>query len=96
MGPFKKYVTCIMAFFATFNFVILCQFYSNISLWYSLNFTKKLYNESEQRSGILKCLCKYSIVVSDKLVGSFLDVLSLLLAVILSELLEKPKKERLS
>ena len=28
MGPFKKYVTCIMAFFTPFNFVTLCQLYS--------------------------------------------------------------------
>ena len=39
---------------------------------------------------------KYSIVISDKLVGSFLDVLFLLLAVILSQLYEKPRRERLS
>ena len=31
MGPFKKYVTCIMAFFTPFNFVTLCQFYSTTS-----------------------------------------------------------------
>ena len=28
MGPFKKYVTCLIAFFTPFNFVTLCQFYS--------------------------------------------------------------------
>ena len=28
MGPFKKYVTCIMVFSTQFNFVTLCQFYS--------------------------------------------------------------------
>ena len=32
MGPFKKYVTCIMANFTTFNFATLCQFYSTTSL----------------------------------------------------------------
>ena len=31
MGPFKKYVTCIMAFSPTFNFVALCQFYCTAS-----------------------------------------------------------------
>ena len=30
MGPFKKYVTYIMAFFTSFNFVLLHQFYSII------------------------------------------------------------------
>ena len=29
MGLFKKYVTCIMAFFTPFNSVIFCQFYFN-------------------------------------------------------------------
>ena len=36
---------------------------------------------------------KYYIVISDTLVGSFLDVFFLLLAVILSELREKPRKK---
>ena len=49
-----------------------------------------------QSSEILILLCKYYIVISDKLVGSFLDMLFLLLAVILSELHEKTKKKRLS
>ena len=31
MGPFKNYVTCIMAFFTPFNFVTLCQFYCTTS-----------------------------------------------------------------
>ena len=32
MGPFKKYATWLMAFFITFNFVTLCQFYFTASL----------------------------------------------------------------
>ena len=39
-------------------------------------------------------LCKYYIVISDTLVGFFLDVLFLLLAVILSELYEKPRRNK--
>ena len=35
---------------------------------------------------------RYYIVISDTLVASFLDVLFLLLAVVLSELLEKPRR----
>ena len=31
MRPFKKYVTCIMAFLTLFNFVTLYQFYSTTS-----------------------------------------------------------------
>ena len=45
-------------------------------------------NKTHWRSGgIIIFLCKYYIVLSDTLVGSFLDVLFLLLAVILSGLL---------
>ena len=43
MGPFKKYVICIMAFFAQFDFNTLL-----LPLCYSLNFTKKLQNEREE------------------------------------------------
>ena len=35
--PFKKYVTCIKAFFTPSNFVALCQFYCTTSL---VSFTK--------------------------------------------------------
>ena len=40
MGLFKKYVTCIIAFFIPFHstfvtFVTLCRFYSGVSLSYS-------------------------------------------------------------
>ena len=50
-------------------------------------------NPHWQSSGIIIFLCKYCIVISGKLIGSFLDVFSLLLAVILSELQEKPKRK---
>ena len=133
MGPFKKYVTCIMAFFTPFNFVKLCQFYCTTS---PVSFTKLpqetiewegkiffpymaasayhvistkvenhifkhdwifrhvfLNNPLWQSSGILIFLCKYYIVVSDTLIGSSLDVLFLLLDVILSELIEKPRRK---
>ena len=45
-----------------------------------------------QRGGIIIIFCKYFIVILDTLRGSFLDVLFLLLAVILSELYEKPRR----
>ena len=53
-------------------------------------------NPHWQNSGIIIFLCKYYIVISDVLVGFFLDVLFLvlLLAVILSELHEKPKRNK--
>ena len=50
-------------------------------------------NPHWQSSGILIFLYKYCIVISDTLVGSFLDVHFLLLAVILSELHEKPRRK---
>ena len=37
--------------------------------------------------------CIYDVVISDILVGSFLDVLYFFLAVILSELNEKPRRK---
>ena len=48
-----------------------------------------------QSSEIIIFLSKYYIVISDTLLGSFLDVLFLLLAVILSELREEPRKKDL-
>ena len=43
MGPFKKYVTCIMAFFTPFNHLPhFVNFTLTLLPCYSLNFTKKL------------------------------------------------------
>ena len=47
-----------------------------------------------QSSGIIIFLCKYYIIISDTLVAFFLDVLLLLLAVILSELYRKPRRNK--
>ena len=44
-----------------------------------------------QSCGIIIFLCKYYVVISDTLVGFFLDVLIFLLAGILSELHEKTR-----
>ena len=46
-----------------------------------------------QSSEIIIFFCKYYIVVSDTLAGSFLGVLCLLLAGILSEFHEKPRRK---
>ena len=52
-------------------------------------------NNTHWQSGEIKIfLCKYYIALSDTLVGSFLDVLFLLLAVILSRFLEKPRRNK--
>ena len=48
-------------------------------------------NPHWQNSRIIIFLCKYDIVILDKLLGSFLDVFFFLLTVILSELHEKPR-----
>ena len=50
-------------------------------------------NQHWQSSELLIFLCKYCIVISETLVDSFLDVHFLLLAVILSELYEKPRRK---
>ena len=45
-------------------------------------------------TGILIFLCKYYIDISETLVGSFLELLFLLLAAVLSELHEKPRRNK--
>ena len=47
MGPFKKYVTCKMAFFTPFNLVNI-QLTLALHLCYSLNSSKKLQNERKE------------------------------------------------
>ena len=51
-------------------------------------------NSHWQSSGIIIFLCKYYVIISDKLLGSFLDVHFLLLAVILSGLHEKSRRNK--
>ena len=60
---------------------------------WSFRHTCMYYNSHWQSGGIIIFLWKYYIVISDKLVDAFLDVLFLLLAVILLELHEKPRKK---
>ena len=51
-------------------------------------------NPDWQSGGIKIFLCKCFIVISDILIGTFLDVLVLMLAVILPGLLEKPRRNK--
>ena len=51
-------------------------------------------NPHSEGSGIIIFLRKYYIVISDALGGSFLDAFFLLLAVILSELYGKPRRNK--
>ena len=137
MGPFKKYVTCIMTFVTPFNYLsyfLSYNFTLTIPLCYSLNFTKKLQHERKeyffvygyfseegiskelknhnlrhnwifrhtccinntnwQSSRIIIFFCKYYIFISDILVGSFLDMLFLMLAVILSGFHDKSRRNK--
>ena len=56
MRPFKKYVTCIMAFFTPFNYLSrFVDFTLTLPLCYSLNFTKKLYNERKENFFVYGC-----------------------------------------
>ena len=51
------------------------------------------YSPHWQSSGMLIFLCKYYMFISDALVYTFLDALLMLLAVILSDLYEKPRRK---
>ena len=51
-------------------------------------------NSHWQSSGIIIFLCKYYVIIPDKLLDSSLDVLFLLLAVILSGLHEKSRRNK--
>ena len=71
-------------------------------IWIELNLKSKIEfldthvcinNPHGQRSGIIILLSKCYMVISDKLVGSFLDVLFFLLPVILSELYDKLRRK---
>ena len=49
MGPFKKYVTCIMTFLTPLNYLsYFVNFTLTLPLCYSLNFTKKLQHERKE------------------------------------------------
>ena len=49
MGLFKKYVTCIKAFFTPMNYLShFANFTLTLPLCYSLNFNKKLQNERKE------------------------------------------------
>ena len=64
-----------------------------ITTWDSwiFRYTCSINNSHWKGSGIIRFLCKYCMVISDTLLSSFLGVLFLLLAVILSGLHEKPR-----
>ena len=57
MGPFKKYITCIITYFNPFILVTVCQFYSVPSL--------VLFNKNEKNYGIKekKLFCIYGCFI---------------------------------
>ena len=60
-GPFKKYVTCIMAFLHPFTFVKLCQFYSITSpVLFTKN--KKLWNKRKEDLFAYTAVSAYQII----------------------------------
>ena len=61
---------------------------------WSLRQTCCINNSHWQSSGIIIFLCKYYVIIPDKLLDSSLDVLFLLLAVILSGLHEKSRRNK--
>ena len=68
----------------------MCTFRRN----WNFRHTFCINNPDWQSGRITIVLCKYIIVISDILVGPFLDVLFLMLAVILPGLLEKPRRNK--
>ena len=65
---------------------------SHLEIHWIFRHTCCINNPHWQSCGIIIFLCKYYIVISDALIGSFLDVLILLLAVTLSGFHEKPRR----
>ena len=57
MGQFKKYITCIMAFFTPFAFVILVSFTLSLPLFYSL----KIRNYRTREKKILAYIAAASV-----------------------------------
>ena len=131
METFKKYVTCIMAFFISFTFVTLCQIHTfTSSVLFSKN--KKLWNErkedflyiwllqritlnqkrqkisSQTQSQFQTHMYIYTLILTKqqnydifvqilhsylRYTDRLLDLFFLLLAEILSELHEKPRRK---
>ena len=56
--------------------------------------TCRIKNPHWESGGIIIFLCKYYLVISDTLVGSFFDVFFLLLALRFSGFYEKPRRNK--
>ena len=76
MGAFKKYVTCIMAFFIPFTFVALCQCYYITS---PVLFTKinKLWNKRKEDFFVYMAAWAYHYT-SKEVDTAFLDTIAFL------------------
>ena len=66
----------------------------HLEIHWNFRLTCCIKNPHWRSGGIIIFFCNYYIVISDTMVGSFLDVLILLLTVILSGLNEKPRRNK--
>ena len=66
----------------------------HLEIHWNFRHTCCIKNPHWRSGGIIIFFCNYYIVISDTMVGSFLDVLILLLTVILSGLNEKPRRNK--
>ena len=89
--PFKKYVTCIIAFFIPLTCVRVSQFYS---ITYFVLFTKNYEMRWDIKIWYIEILTmKWDYYSYLKYTDRLLDMFFLLLAVILSELYENPRRK---
>ena len=101
MGPLKHF-PCVIHQTSIRNYRIRKKDASAYHvIWKEVKIFKKEFldtfcinNPHWESGGIIIFLYKYFIVISEKLVGTFLDVLFLLLAAILPRLLEKQRSNK--
>ena len=65
MWPFKKYVTCIMAFFTPFNFLTLYQFYSTTSTVSLSKFRQETIESERKRFFAYMAALAYHIISTE-------------------------------
>ena len=65
MGPFKKYVTCIMAIFTPSNFITFCQFYSTTSFVLFTKFHYETIEWEERRFFVYMAASAYHVISTE-------------------------------
>ena len=89
----EKKIFCIYGWFSVSCCIDKGRKITSLNTIKSLDTYVFINNPHWQSSGITIFLCKFYVGISDKLVGSFLNVLFLLFAVILSVPQEKPRRK---